>query len=181
MTDTWTWATVTQASPLRIKVDGDTAALDATTGDLVGSLAVDDRVRVHLHADGIIVAGLQGGIQDNGGLLLTLSADVVEYSAGTSPRAYKAGRVVTIAGAVKPANSTAAANFDTGSVRICDVPSNMQPPNGYSAHSIQQGSGKDRWLLYYGSGGLYGTRYGPGTPSTTTWFPFSITYVTGAS
>jgi len=64
MTDTWTWATVTQASPLRIKVDGDTTALDATTDDLVGSLAVDDRVRVHLHADGIIVTGLQGGAGD---------------------------------------------------------------------------------------------------------------------
>ena len=61
MTDTWTWATVTQASPLRIKVDGDTSALDATTGDLVGSLAVSDRVRVHLHSDGIIVTGIQGG------------------------------------------------------------------------------------------------------------------------
>ena len=61
MTDTWTWATVTQASPLRIKVDGDTSALDATTGDLVGSLAVDDRVRVHLHSDGILVTGIQGG------------------------------------------------------------------------------------------------------------------------
>jgi len=61
MTGTWTWATVTQATPLRIKVDGDTTQLDATTDNLVGSLAVDDRVRVHLHADGIIVTGLQGG------------------------------------------------------------------------------------------------------------------------
>ena len=61
MTGTWTWATVTQATPLRIKVDGDTTALDATTDNLVGSLAVDDRVRVHLHSDGIIVTGLQGG------------------------------------------------------------------------------------------------------------------------
>ena len=61
MTDTWTWATVTQATPLRIKVDGDTTALDATTDDLVGSLAVLDRVRVHLHSDGIIVTGIQGG------------------------------------------------------------------------------------------------------------------------
>jgi len=61
MTDTWTWATVTQATPLRIKVDGDTTALDATTDNLVGSLAVDDRVRVHLHSDGIIVTGIQGG------------------------------------------------------------------------------------------------------------------------
>ena len=61
MTDTWTWATVTQATPLRIKVDGDTSALDATTDNLVGSLAVLDRVRVHLHSDGIIVTGIQGG------------------------------------------------------------------------------------------------------------------------
>jgi len=61
MADTWTWATVTQATPLRIKVDGDTTPLDATTDDLVGSLAVDDRVRVHLHSDGIIVTGIQGG------------------------------------------------------------------------------------------------------------------------
>ena len=61
MTDTWTWATVTQASPLRIKVDGDTTPLDATTDNLVGSLADGDRVRVHLHSDGIIVTGLQGG------------------------------------------------------------------------------------------------------------------------
>ena len=61
MTDTWTWATVTQATPLRIKVDGDTTPLDATTDNLVGSLAVDDRVRVHLHSDGIIVTGIQGG------------------------------------------------------------------------------------------------------------------------
>jgi len=67
MTDTWTWATVTQASPLRIKVDGDTTALDATTDNLVGSLAVLDRVRVHLHADGIIVTGLQGGAGGGGG------------------------------------------------------------------------------------------------------------------
>jgi len=64
MTDTWTWATVTQATPLRIKVDGDTSALDATTDNLVGSLAVDDRVRVHLHSDGIIVTGIQGGAGD---------------------------------------------------------------------------------------------------------------------
>ena len=66
MTDTWTWATVTQATPLRIKVDGDTTALDATTDNLVGSLAVLDRVRVHLHSDGIIVTGLQGGASGGG-------------------------------------------------------------------------------------------------------------------
>jgi len=61
MTDTWTWATVTQASPLRIRVDGDTAALDTTPETLVASLLLAERVRVHLHNDGVIVIGRSGG------------------------------------------------------------------------------------------------------------------------
>ena len=84
MTDTWTWATVTQATPLRIKVDGDTTALDATTDDLVGSLAVDDRVRVHLHADGIIVTGVQGGGNRSNPNLLINSDFMVNQEGNTS-------------------------------------------------------------------------------------------------
>jgi len=82
MTDTWTWATVTQASPLRIKVDGDTSALDATTDNLVGSLAVDDRVRVHLHSDGIIVTGVQGGNE---------KVYVIDHPESDPPGAYPEG------------------------------------------------------------------------------------------
>ena len=83
MTDTWTWATVTQASPLRIKVDGDTSALNATTDNLVGSLAVDDRVRVHLHADGIIVTGIQGGGNRSNPNLL-INSDFMVNQEGTA-------------------------------------------------------------------------------------------------
>ena len=86
MTDTWTWATVTQASPLRIKVDGDTSALDATTGDLVGSLAVDDRVRVHLHSDGIIATGVQGGNE---------KVHMVAHPESDPPGAYPVGITVS--------------------------------------------------------------------------------------
>jgi len=84
MTDTWTWATVTQASPLRIKVDGDTSALDATTDNLVGSLAVLDRVRVHLHSDGIIVTGIQGGGNRSNPNLLINSDFMVNQEGNTS-------------------------------------------------------------------------------------------------
>jgi len=250
MTDTWTWATVTQATPLRIKVDGDTTALDATTDDLVGSLAVDDRVRVHLHSDGIIVTGIQGGnsvAQDSNGnvelngrfhitdttdvnpydtsdsafmigdplgysvhidnnelafksgggvskvrlyesslnfstdedaLLLEMSSNVVEYSGGLAPRLYRKGEVVMISGGIKPANSGAASDFNGYSpTNICKIPASLQPRFGYAMHSIQQGSGKDRWNLALSGDWLCGSRYGPGTPSTGTWFPFSITYI----
>lgn len=42
--DTHMWATVTQVSPLRIRVDGETTALPFTPDTLVTGLAVDDRV-----------------------------------------------------------------------------------------------------------------------------------------
>jgi len=82
---------VTQASPLRIKVDGDTSALDATTDNLVGSLAVDDRVRVHLHSDGIIVTGIQGGGNRSNPNLLTNSNFMVNQRAAVSSAALADG------------------------------------------------------------------------------------------
>jgi len=42
------WATVTQASPLLVKLDSDTDPLDITTDTLVAGLAVNDRVWVQL-------------------------------------------------------------------------------------------------------------------------------------
>lgn len=44
----WSWATVTDDSPLRVQLDGESAALDVTPDTLVASLAVDDRVWVQL-------------------------------------------------------------------------------------------------------------------------------------
>ena len=44
----WSWATVTDDSPLRIKLDGESTALDVTPDTLVASLAVSDRVWVQL-------------------------------------------------------------------------------------------------------------------------------------
>jgi len=90
-------------------VDGDTTALDATTDNLVGSLAVDDRVRVHLHSDGIIVTGVQGGGGDGGGngpnpnLLINgnFRTNQREYTSGAAIAglAYSFDRWKTFAGA----------------------------------------------------------------------------------
>jgi hypothetical protein len=44
----WSWATVTDDSPLRVQLDGEDAALDVTPDTLVSPLSVDDRVWVQL-------------------------------------------------------------------------------------------------------------------------------------
>lgn len=44
----WSWATVTDDSPLRVQLDGEDAALDITPDTLVGGLGVGTRVWVQL-------------------------------------------------------------------------------------------------------------------------------------
>lgn len=44
----WSWATVTDDSPLRVKLDGEASALPITPDTLVTGLAVNDRVWVQL-------------------------------------------------------------------------------------------------------------------------------------
>lgn len=57
------WATVTSTSPLRVKLDGDAAALVVTPDTLVDpvSLNVDDRVQVELNNNRLLVLGVNGG------------------------------------------------------------------------------------------------------------------------
>lgn len=52
MPDAHRWATVTDDSPLRIKLDGDSVALPVTPDTLVASLAIDDRVLVLMTSGG---------------------------------------------------------------------------------------------------------------------------------
>ena len=44
----WSWATVTATGPLRVKLDGESAALAITPDTLVSGLAVNNRVWVQL-------------------------------------------------------------------------------------------------------------------------------------
>lgn len=57
------WATVTQVSPLRIRLDGDTDELPVTPDSLVApaALAVNVRVWVQLYGRRLIVLGAANG------------------------------------------------------------------------------------------------------------------------
>lgn len=57
------WATVTDTSPLRVKVDGDTSELPFTPDSLVDPLllTVNDRVRCELADRRLIIVGRSGG------------------------------------------------------------------------------------------------------------------------
>lgn len=56
--DSWRWATVTQVSPLRVRLDGDDAALPVTPDSLlVTPPYVGQRVRVHVVDRSIVVVG----------------------------------------------------------------------------------------------------------------------------
>ncbi len=60
-TTTGRWATVTDDSPLRIKVDGDTAALGFAPDTLVADLEIDDRVWVQVYKRRLVIIGKSGG------------------------------------------------------------------------------------------------------------------------
>lgn len=66
--DTYRFGTVTQTGPLRVRLDGDLAAVDSTPVDLVGDLHVGDRVWTQLHAKVLLVvapAALLRGRRDS--------------------------------------------------------------------------------------------------------------------
>lgn len=52
-----TWATVTAASPLRVRLDGRTAPLDITPDTLAAGLAVGDRVLVLIQGHSLVILG----------------------------------------------------------------------------------------------------------------------------
>lgn len=61
----YSWGTVTALAPLRVQLDGDTAALPFTPDSLVdpARLAVSDRVRCELATNRLIVHGSSGGLE----------------------------------------------------------------------------------------------------------------------
>lgn len=59
--DTWHWATITQADPLRIRLDGDDASLDVTPDSLYAPPQVGQRVWVQMAGKRLIVHAPAGG------------------------------------------------------------------------------------------------------------------------
>lgn len=78
------WATVTQTSPLRIKLDGETTALPFTPDSLVSGLMANDRVWVALATNGdpsvksrrVVVLGRNGGANP-AGIIQQFAGDVL--------------------------------------------------------------------------------------------------------
>lgn len=60
-TDSWTWATVTQASPLRVRLDGEVDPLDIAPDCLFPSPVIGQRVWVQLTGRRVIVHSASGG------------------------------------------------------------------------------------------------------------------------
>jgi len=124
------WAVVTQASPLRIKIDGESAALPFTPVTLVANLAVNDRVWIALATNAdpsvksrrVVILGRAGGGVDarNGVSLRRTSAQGPIVSGGGSagivwqvadyevPEMWSSGETVTI-----PSNGIWSATFMT--------------------------------------------------------------------
>lgn len=88
--DWWSWATVTTASPLRVRLDGETAALAATPDATVRNLAVNDRVWVQVSSRRIIVLGKSGGqtVDTSVSTALVPSGAVMPYAGATAPANY---------------------------------------------------------------------------------------------
>lgn len=63
------WGAVTQESPLRVKLDGDSHALEVTPATLVPYLDVGDRVLTLLSGRQAIIVGVMGGPKDKPGTI----------------------------------------------------------------------------------------------------------------
>ena len=89
-------ATVTSVSPLRVRYDNELSASPATPRNLVGTLAIGDRVRVTLHRRKIAIDGRIGGMPYD---TLALSSLFVNGTPTQTPTAVRDGRWVQMEGA----------------------------------------------------------------------------------
>lgn len=68
-TDLWAWGTITSVSPLKVKLDGETAELAATADSLYANPAVNQRVWVQLSGRRIIIHGAASGGTNTAGVI----------------------------------------------------------------------------------------------------------------
>lgn len=140
-----------------------------------------DAGHTHLAKD---ITDLEIVTRDTGWQSLTLSSNFNAYNgnSGNSPIYRIVGNVVQIKGNISPASTTVCGNLNgTVYVTIANLPDDIIPPL-LPIYTIQHGSGADLWLSVVSTDGtLYATRYAGGnaytSPTTTTWMPFSITYL----
>lgn len=186
---TFRWATVTQLSPLRIRLDGDSSALPLTPDSVVDPLrlAVGTRVWVQFFGRRLIVLAASGGGQpfpeDTGWVTLPIvTANFSAYALDNDPKVRRIGSQVIFQGAVKP-TAAAISSVDGAGVYstnlICTIPEGFRVSASKWSEPVWvcQGSGDDRWSLrVYSSGAAHAHRYGPGTPGTSSWMPFTVSW-----
>lgn len=68
-TELWTWATVTSINPIKVRIDGDTAALAASPDSLYKNVAVGHRVWVQLSGHRVIIHGAGGSSANTAGIV----------------------------------------------------------------------------------------------------------------
>jgi hypothetical protein len=186
---TYRWATVTDTAPLTIRLDGDQDPLPVTPDTLVDptTLKAGRRVWVQFFGRRLIVVGAAPDpappVYDTGWVDVTLnSANFLAYATGNEPRVRRIGSIVYFQGAVKPANATTVTSVDGAGTystnNICTIPAGFRVPSDWDEPTwVCQGSGDDRWSLrVYADGQVIAHRYGPGTPSTSSWLPFNVSW-----
>lgn len=133
-------------------------------------------LRVTFSAPAAWCAGLDSG-RYTAPTALTLNSACVAYNSAQTPKYSKDGHVVNVCGAVSPASEVAAG----GTVSIGTLPAGFRP--AVDLNVLCQGSSNAVWLLTINtSGGMSASRYRNGTTNaaitTSTWLPFSVTFMT---
>lgn len=122
------WATVTATDPLRVRLDGDAAALPVTPVDLVGNLRSGDRVRVALDAGQVFLTGRLGGAA---GTSIALDSLFVAGTPSGNPTVYRnyLGEVSIDGGWLMAAGTspvTPAIAYNTGTT-LLTLPAGFRP------------------------------------------------------
>ena len=95
----WMWATVTQVSPLRVRLDGESQALDMTPVSLVGMpLIVNDRVWCQLIEKQLVVHGTSRAPMLQSGRVLVSASGGIGTATVTFPRPFPAVPVIVATG-----------------------------------------------------------------------------------
>ena len=116
-------ATVTSVSPLRVRYDNELSSSPATPRNLVGTLAIGDRVRVTLHRRKIAIDGRIGG---------TVLPSVTALSSGVDLNTLTDWKVYT------QANSASAASGSNYPVPLAGVLEVLPVAGGTGAHVWQR-------------------------------------------
>lgn len=126
--DSWAWATVTQVSPLRVRMDGEASALGVAPDLRGGTVAVGDRVWCQ-RSGGRLVAF--AGLVDTGWVALTLDSTLRGYLPGVyDPQIRLVGHQVKCRGIIQRVSGS----FATSTVYpLGTVPAGFRPPSSQDA------------------------------------------------